>query len=233
MRPSRRVWYVAAVTGLFLLMMIAAAVQGPVTVRPAVGSPPPLPTATTMDAPEPTDRATPEPAPSSVAQLVGAALIGVLTVLVLAAVVALVVVLVRRIAEAWGDRPLRRRAGVGVDAVVVGASAAEPAAVTTVIQRGIAGALRQIDERREPSDAIVAAWVGLEESAADAGLTRGRSETPGEFTLRIITTRAGISADATALLRLYERVRFGGHAAVEADRETARAALRRIEEGWR
>lgn len=226
-------WYVAAVTGLFLLVMIAAAVQGPVTVRPAVDSPPPLPTATTVDAPEPTGTASPEPTPSPVAQLVGAVLVGVLAVLILVAVVALVVVLVRRIAEAWRDRPLRRRAGVVVDSVVVGASAAEPAAVTTVIQRGIAGALRQIHERPEPSDAIVAAWVGLEESAADAGLARGRSETPGEFTLRIITTRAGISADATALLRLFERVRFGGYAAVEADREAARAALRRIEEGWR
>ena len=61
------------------------------------------------------------------------------------------------------------------------------------MQRGIAGALATIDERATASDAIVAAWIGLEESAADAGVKRAASETPGEFVVRIITLRPGLS----------------------------------------
>jgi hypothetical protein len=223
------------VVGLFLIVMIASAIQSAPRIRPIGGTPEPRPVGTMPAAPAPSGSPTQEPLPPNpVGEVLGAILLGVLVVLAGIGLIVLIVWLIRTLAHAWRDRPLRRRDGDDVGAAVAHEAApAEPEIAASVIQRGIAGALREIAEPRAPSDAIVAAWVGLEESAADAGLIRGTSETPAEFALRVITRRAGIAAEAETLLGLYERVRFGGYAAVEDDRTVARAALERIEEGWR
>ena len=155
--------------------------------------------------------------------------------LALAAVVVAVLLffLGRALVRAWLARTPRRE----VDAPGVETFASEgepdPEAAAPEIRRGIAFARRVIDEHEAPSDAIVAAWVGLEQSASDAGLMRGAAETPAEFALRIVTHRETIASDARALLGLYERVRFAGRVATEADRAAARAALTAIEEAWR
>lgn len=220
------------IIGLFLLVMIASAVQGTPSIH-LIGSPPgprrnePIPEV-------PGSGGIPAPPslpPSPMGELIGTTLLGVLVALV---GIGIVLLLARTLIRAWRDRQLRRRDGdeVGLTAAYA-LSVPEPEVIAEVIQRGIIGALREIDERSIPADAIVAAWVGLEESAADAGLARGVSETPGEFTLRIITRKSGISDDAEKLLRLYERVRFGGYSAGEEDRDAARAALKNIERGWR
>lgn len=230
-----RGWLIGAVTGLFLVVMLAAALQGAPRISPITSTPEPLPAEPLPEisaTPSPTPTLPPEP--SIVAGVLGAIMLAVLILLGLVGVVLLILWAVRALIRAWRNRPLQRRDGDSVGfAMAEAPSVADPHVITTVIQRGIAGALQQIDSRPVPTDAIIAAWMGLEESAADAGLTRGRSETPGEFTVRIITWRTGISADAKILLRLYERVRFGGHVADEEDRATARAALRSIEAGWR
>ncbi|MFK4852415.1 DUF4129 domain-containing protein [Microbacterium sp. ZW T6_19] len=224
-----------AVVALFLIVMIAAAMQGAARIHPIGGTPEPRPLETMPVLPGASGTPTPEPLPPNpVTELLGAVILGILVVLVGVGVIVLIVLLVRTLVGAWHDRPLRRRDGDEVGLAIVHASVdPEPEVIAAAIQRGIAGALREIDERPLPEDAIVAAWVGLEESAADAGLVRGASETPGEFAVRIITRRAGITAEAETLLRLYERVRFGGHPALEDDRAVARAALKNIEVGWR
>ena len=115
------------------------------------------------------------------------------------------------------------------------------ASPVTIADRAAEEAMRRILKAEVPrdsvigdlADAIVAAWLGLEQSAADAGAARGKSETPGEFALRVITLRDGLSRDARTLLGLYQRVRFGEHDADEADRAAARRALQHLEEGWR
>ena len=213
--------------------MLAASVQGiptitPPDLAPAEGEAFEIPAATMSPDPSPTPPA--EPA-TDIASVV----LGVVFVLFGIAVAALIVFfVVRALMRLWRDRPLRTREGDDIGfAVTAPDESGESDAAAPAIRRGIDGALRSIDERAEPGDAIVAAWVGLEESAADAGLTRGRSETPAEFALRIITRRAGITDAATTLLQLYERVRFGGYAAAEGDRDCARAALKTIETGWR
>lgn len=230
-----RHWPVVAILGLFLVIMLAAALQGRPEFHPPQSDPAPAPT---LVLPESTSSGMPmqEPGePHPLADIIGQVLLIALLVLVGSAVVAVLVVVARMLAGVWRERPLRRRLGAPVD-VETGAAVAErddARIVVEVVQRGIAGALRAIEAPGIPSDAIIAAWVGLEEGAADAGVPRGRAETPGEFVVRIITSRADISADTRTLLRLYERVRFGGHRADESDRVTARAALKRIEEGWR
>ncbi|GAA1524359.1 hypothetical protein HD600_000043 [Microbacterium ginsengiterrae] len=232
-RRGGRVSLAVGILAAFGAVMLAASVQGTPTLTPAdFLSSTPAPVVLPDEAASPL--ATPMPLPEPSNDVVGA-ILGVIFLLLGAAVVALLAtLLVRALMRMWRDRPHRRRDTAEVGAETVSTEAPREAdAAAPVIRRGIAGALRIIDERADPHDAIIAAWVGLEESAADAGLVRGRSETPAEFTLRIITRREGITDAATSLLRLYEQIRFGGHASGEDDRAAARSALRMIEEGWR
>lgn len=223
---------VVGLAGLFVIVMIAAAVQGtpridPFDIRPVDDSPPviPLPTSSPSGTP------TPQPVVNDVLTAVIGIVLLILGGLVL---IALGIVLVRALLRAWANRPLSARGGDDVAHDVSAQDVPQDEETEApVIRRGIEGALRTVDERARPTDAIIAAWVGLEESAADAHLTRGVSETPSEFALRIITRREGIGAAAQELLDLYERVRFGGDVADESDRTAARNALRAIEEGWR
>lgn len=233
-RRVRQVGLAAAVVVvMFVIVMVASAVQGEPSFRPAPDLPPPtsqpLPTTTSAPTGLPEDVEI-DPTAAAVVQTLGI----ILMVLVAGGFIALLVVIARALVRAWLNRRLRVRDGDATASDVDPLAASpESSLATRAIRRGIAGALRVIDEPRPPSDAIVAAWIGLEESAADAGVRRSVSETPGEFALRIISRRPGIADEAAALLRLYERVRFGTYAATENDRVAARAALRRIDEVWR
>lgn len=77
------------------------------------------------------------------------------------------------------------------------------------------------------TDAVIACWVALEESAAAAGVARRASETSSEFTVRVLST--GISeAELVGLARLYREARYSTHGSTEAAREQARSALIRL-----
>lgn len=164
---------------LFVAAMIASAIQGEPTFRPAEpipeGTAEPLPTVAPGETglPEPMEI---EPTSAAVAQI----LTVILMVLVAAGIIALLMIVARALLRAWRERPLRLR-----DAAVVASEVDEFTSTPTadiavgVMQRGIAGALTTIDERVTAADAIIAAWIGLEESAADAGVKRAASETPG------------------------------------------------------
>lgn len=236
-RPARRsadrLVLSTVVVGLFVVVMIAAAIQGPPQFRPA--EPLPAGTAEPLPSSEPGATGAPEPIEiDSTNAAVVQVLAAILLVLVAAGIIALLVIFTRALLRAWRDRPLARRdAGAVASEVGELGSAPEPEVAVAVMQRGIAGALVQIDDRIGASDAIIAAWIGLEESAADAGVSRAMTETPGEFVVRVIALRPGAAGEAAALLRLYESVRFGARSADEHDRASARNALRRIEEVWR
>ncbi|WP_159463187.1 MULTISPECIES: DUF4129 domain-containing protein [Microbacterium] len=224
-----------AVAGSFGLLMLAAAMQGTPQFAPTGArstSPPPE----DVVLPAPTATETPLP-PESWGDSVLAQVLGVVFGLVLGlAVLVLVAVVVRQVVRflvrLWRDRPLARRDAA---AAGPGTSTAPPETIpdAVTIRRGVSDALRTVIERPEPGDAIVAAWIGLEESAADAGQGRAPTETPAEFTARVIGARHGIAADVVVLQGLYERVRYGGLVADEDDRRSAANALRGIKEGWR
>lgn len=213
--------------------MVAAAVQGTPSIEFAPAEPreEAMPPPVGDQSPMPAETPMPENAASDI---IGAIIGFIFLALAAVAVIFVLIILARALARAWRDRPLPAQDGASTafDLQEPPIDTA-PEVEAPVIRRGIQGALRSIDEGPIPTDAIIAAWVGLEESAADAGMSRGVSETPSEFALRIITRRSGISDVARELLGLYERVRFGGHAADETDREAARIALRRMDEGWR
>ena len=104
--------------------------------------------------------------------------------------------------------------------------------IAPAVVRGIDRAIALLDEAREPHDAIVRAWLGLQDAAEASGAGRRPSETPGEYTTRIVT-RFGTDRDAAlTLLDLYQGVRFGGHSVDAGTVELARACLARLRDSW-
>jgi hypothetical protein len=162
----------------------------------------------------------------------------VVLVVLAAAVVALVaLVLVRRLLGWWRARPGHAELVDEVAELVDGTEEAVPAEPpepdARTVLRGLALALSVLEEDREPDDAIVAAWLGLEEAAEDAGVHRFGSETPTEFAARIITRTSTDAAAAKRLLGLYQKVRFGGHDATPDDVAAARECLGALSAAWR
>ncbi|WP_144710379.1 DUF4129 domain-containing protein [Curtobacterium pusillum] len=153
----------------------------------------------------------------------------------LVVVAGLVLVLVV-LAVAYVLRNRHRRARperIDVAGLAIDVTAGPSAAVGLQhLRRGISRALEVLSDPRDPSDAVTAAWLGLQESAEDAGFLRGPAETPTEFTTRILRQ---LDVDETALgtlRRCYLAVRFGGVPATEADVAAVRAALRTLERQW-
>ena len=93
-------------------------------------------------------------------------------------------------------------------------------------------ALQTLDEEREPTDAIVRAWLGLQDTAAESGIVRGPAETPTEFTSRILGRVFADDRAVRTLLRLYLRSRFGDHPATATDVQAAREALQALADSW-
>lgn len=84
-----------------------------------------------------------------------------------------------------------------------------------------------------PSNAIVGCWLALERAAASAGVNRRPSETPTEFTLRVLG-EAEVPAEPLARLAdLYREARFSVHGLPESARAEARAALDRLRQALR
>ena len=100
------------------------------------------------------------------------------------------------------------------------------------VHRGLQRALDILDERREPRDAIEAAWLSIEEAAASSGVRRGVSETPHEFTRRIVGSLPSGGDALRTLLALYLTARFSEHPLSRADHESARRAVATLHEVW-
>lgn len=80
----------------------------------------------------------------------------------------------------------------------------------------------------EPRNAIVAAWLRLEDDIAATGWPRRPAETSTEYTARVLAT-AGLAAEAVnTLAALYREARFSSHPLGEPARHRAAAALREV-----
>ncbi|MGB3374297.1 MAG: DUF4129 domain-containing protein [Microbacterium sp.] len=221
-------------SGIVLLLVVVAILAASVAGRPdlEIGRQEsrPLPTPDAQATPTGTPGLPPAPGSDSTLLIIGM----VLALIVVSMLVVLLIWGIRMLIRAWRNRPLRRQQGAEGDVDVQGAGVpgeSEPDA--PAVRRGIAAARMAVDAHADPTDAIVAAWLGLEETAADSGIGRALSETQVEFTLRMLMRRPGIEEPARDLLRLYESVRFGGRIANESERAAAGRALMLIEAGWR
>lgn len=208
------------------VVVLSTAAEGRAHLTPFFGTGTPAPVGISPAAAPPSAATAPPPAdPFDVSGVVQTIL------LVLAGLVALAVaaVLIRLLVAAIRDR--RRRTGRkrlhGIDA------GADPqVADAPTVLRGIAAALVALDEHREPSDAVVQAWLGLQQAAEDAGFARSAAETPTEFTGRVLSRTGADRVALGTLLRLYLRARFGDGAITAEDATDARQALRALETSW-
>ena len=108
----------------------------------------------------------------------------------------------------------------------------EPEPDMPALRTGIELALQVLDEQREPADAIVRAWLGLQETAEESGIVRQPAETPTEFTSRILSRAFADDRAVRTLLRLYLRTRFGDHPVTTDDVAAVRAALQELVRTW-
>lgn len=227
---NRRAILFVAVSVLFLIVVLSATLQGTPTFNPPqLPGLPPVPRQTETAAPAESS----DPLPDSESETVTAIIGAVLATLVVIVALVLLLLLVRFLLALWRNRPLPEASAGPIDVGTAGQDAGEPLPDEAVVRRGIVAASDSIDLHERAGDAIVAAWLALEETAADAGRARAASETPGEFTVRILEHRPVVAEPTRALLTLFQRVRFGEHVADESDRAKAAAALREISEGWR
>ena len=153
-----------------------------------------------------------------------------LSVGLVAAVAALAIVLL------WRSRPgrawrRRRYPAQGAPDLLVAVDDRAEAAVGT-LRSGLTEALRLIGQGSDPTDAIVAAWLALEEAAALIGARRGPADTPTEFTVAVLAQTPADRIAVGALLQLYHRARFSASGVGAGDLERARRCLQDLADSW-
>lgn len=116
-------------------------------------------------------------------------------------------------------RPAKSRATPVAGGLVTGDGGPDAPAV----QQGVQEAQHLLDTVTDPTDAVLAAWVALEDAAARSGVPRRPADTPTELTSRVLAATEADEDAVTALLALYHRARFsaggvGPAAVVEARR---------------
>jgi hypothetical protein len=169
----------------------------------------------------PQERTTDDRALGQTLEMVGAVLVGLL----LAALVALAVYrLLRRLRAAWRPDESEVEPGVMEADVPSEAVSVDLASLATALARARA----HLEGHAEPSDAVVAAWVALEDEAALQGTARQPFQTATEFT-SVLLQHSPAPPDAVATLReLYHRARFTSRPVTAKDVLRARDALDRI-----
>jgi hypothetical protein len=101
------------------------------------------------------------------------------------------------------------------------------------LQDAVATALDRVDRAATPHDAVVAAWVALEDAAARHGTRRDPAQTATEFTTRLLTAHRADGttvpgAEVDTLRRLYQHARFTDRPVGPDAVDAARTALSRI-----
>lgn len=211
---------------LCLLLVLGAATVGPWRVNPVwevnlpepENTPTPTATATpTLDTPPAPEM--PEGGPESTWDL---SWLGWLLTAV--AAVALVLLALRLVN--YARRP--RQSDPDSSGVLTGT--AEPDLPT--LREGVSHAERHLRAAGPPRDAIIAAWVAIEDAAERSGAPRRPAQTPTEHTATVLR-RTGADPDAAhRLLGLYHRARFSDAEPTAADLTAAAEALADLAASW-
>lgn len=213
---STRSTVVAASAALVIVTLMLATTHGAPVVQPA-SSDRALPSATLQPPPAtstaPTASVSPTAASGPPMAWMGMALTGVVAVVAVFLLLLLTAAVVRVLRS-------RRRAPESTPV--------EPLpSLPEQLHRDAASHFAALREG-EPREAIVRAWVTLQQSVAAAGVTRRPSETSSELTVRVLDDLA-VDPDALRTIAgLYREARFSQHPLTDADRERAEVALRRV-----
>jgi hypothetical protein len=167
----------------------------------------------------------PAPYDSSLARVLGNAATTVFVALLAALVAFVLYRLIRRLREAW--RP--EESQIVVDQL---GDSDVPGEALTVDISSLATAVARADAHLadivEPGDAVIAAWVALEDEAALQGSGRAPAQTATEFT-SVLLAHTPAPPDAVATLRgLYHRARFTSRPVTADDVLRARESLGRV-----
>ncbi len=103
--------------------------------------------------------------------------------------------------------------------------------VRPALAEGVEAAGDALDRRVPPGDAVIAAWVALEDAAEGSGVVREAAQTATEFTLELLDATQADADASRALLGLYLAARFSEHEITPDDVTRARGALEAIGAG--
>jgi hypothetical protein len=156
---------------------------------------PPSPTATPSPAPQPTDEPTHD---NRWIALITAILLGLLFAALLTLAARKLLTILRGQIDTTPDN---LTAGTGT-------TTPDDAVDLPELQDAVTRALAHLDGHARPRDAVVAAWVALEEAAARAGAHRDPAQTPTEFTGTVLANTPAPPAAVARLRTLYQRARF-------------------------
>lgn len=148
---------------------------------------------------------------------------GVVAGLLLLALVAVTLAVIARLRVLVHRRrlgPAGLRAPPGVPATE---AAADDEAVADALEAGLTAL-----ESGAPRNAVVAAWVVLEDAAARAGVPREVTDTATDLALRMLATHPVDPGALERLAALYREARFSAHAMTEQHRSEARGCLERL-----
>ncbi|MBC7291712.1 MAG: DUF4129 domain-containing protein, partial [Actinotalea sp.] len=185
---------------------------GPVSVQEPQAVPPPVVTAPPEPEAEP---ARPDRRPEGEAPWLRPLLVTATVLAIALLVLRIVRQAARRVEDAGADDDAARSgAGTPVGAVDV--------PHLHVLRTGVEAAAEHLRSTARPVDAVIAAWVRLEEAAAASGVERHPAATPTEFTVAVLERTSADRSAVQTLLGLYLRARFGDERLTADDVATAR-----------
>lgn len=149
----------------------------------------------------------------------------VLTGLLLLALVVVTVAVVARLRLVMHRRRRLEATGLrGPPGVPLTDEAASEEAVAEALDAGMA-----VLATGSPRNAVVAAWVALEEAAARAGVVGDPADTATDLVLRMLAAHPVDRETLERLAVLYREARFSGHDLTERHRAEARRCLERLQ----
>jgi hypothetical protein len=98
--------------------------------------------------------------------------------------------------------------------------------------RGVDSARSSLQRIAAPDDAIIAAWLAVEEAAEQSGVQRHPAQTPTEFTVAVLSRTSADPAAIHSLLSLYHLARFSARPASPTDVAAADECLRALRRSW-
>ena len=113
--------------------------------------------------------------------------------------------------------------GSGVDEAGPDPAPDEPSVAS--LREGLVEAAARLRQGGQASDAVIAAWVALEDAACRSGVRRDVAATPTEFALEVLDRTSADRHATRSLLARYARARFSGLPVTDDDVEGAAADL--------